>query len=65
MKKCLLDAAEEVGNRMVVISNARLPKQPSKEFTTGIFGSIGSNLLPISDRHSFRFLRPHRNGVVV
>ena len=33
MKKCLLDAAEETGNRMVAISNARLPKQPSKEFT--------------------------------
>jgi hypothetical protein len=33
MKRCLLDAAEEAGNRLVAISNARLPKQPSKEFT--------------------------------
>jgi hypothetical protein len=33
MKKCLLDAAEETGNRMAAISNARLPKQPNKKFT--------------------------------
>ena len=33
MKACLLGAAEEAGNRMVAISNARLPKKPNKYFT--------------------------------
>jgi len=28
MKACLLGAAEDAGNRMVAISNARLPKKP-------------------------------------
>ena len=35
MKACLLGAAEEAGNRMVAISNARLPKKPNKYFTRG------------------------------
>jgi hypothetical protein len=30
MKKCLLDAAEETGNRMAAISNARLPKHRTR-----------------------------------
>jgi len=30
MKACLLGAAEDAGNRMVAISNARLPTKPNK-----------------------------------
>jgi hypothetical protein len=33
MKACLLGAAEDAGNRMVAISNARLPTKPNKQFT--------------------------------
>ena len=33
MKRCLLDAAEKFGNRMVAISNAQLPKRPNQHFT--------------------------------
>jgi hypothetical protein len=33
MKACLLGAAEDAGNRMVAISNARLPTKPNKLFT--------------------------------
>jgi hypothetical protein len=33
MKQCLLDAAENVGNRFVAISNARLPKRPTAKLT--------------------------------
>jgi hypothetical protein len=33
MKQCLLDAAENVGNRLVAISNAKLPKRPTAKLT--------------------------------
>jgi hypothetical protein len=40
MKQCLLDAAEETGNRMVALSNARLPKQPNQHFTKELIGLL-------------------------
>jgi hypothetical protein len=43
MKQCLLNAAENFGNRLVALSNARLPKHPTAKLTKEVIELLRLN----------------------
>jgi hypothetical protein len=61
MKQCLLDAAENVGNRLVAISNAKLPKHPTKKLTEELIKLL--RLDPNGMTSYFEWLAEHHPAI--
>jgi hypothetical protein len=61
MKQCLLDAAENVGNRLVAISNAKLPKRPTAKLTAELIELL--RLDPKGVTSYFEWLAEHHPAI--
>jgi hypothetical protein len=63
MKRCLLDAAEQSGNRMVAISNERLPKRPNQHFSKELLALLRQD--PQGMTSYFMWLAEHHPAIFV